>query len=144
MPRYKYLDRSQGLFLTVRPVDRLLPGSFEYALNRIIDRMNLNAFDASFHNDPKGAPAYPPDVMLKIIFYRYSRGIITSRLVEYARKTNMPVKAPARDAEPDHDTVARFISSRADAVKTCSVRYCLLTRDSPAAIRQFYFQPPLA
>jgi hypothetical protein len=27
------------------------------------------------------------------------------------------VKAPARDAEPDHDAIAHFISSRAQAVK---------------------------
>jgi transposase len=54
--------------------------------------------------------------MLKIIFYCYSRGIITSRPIEYARKTNIGVKALARDAEPDHDTIAHFISSQAEAV----------------------------
>jgi transposase len=107
MPRYKLFNRSQGLFLTVRLADQLLPGSFEYALNHIIDKMDFSAFDASFHNDLKGAPAYPPDVMLNIIFYCYSRGIITSRPFEYACKTNMVVKALARDAEPDHDTIAQ-------------------------------------
>jgi transposase len=55
--------------------------------------------------------------MLKIIFYCYSRGIITSRSIEYACKTNIIVKALARDAEPDHDTIAHFISSQAEAVK---------------------------
>jgi hypothetical protein len=55
--------------------------------------------------------------MLKIIFYCYSRGIITSRPIEYACKSNMMVKALARDAEPDHDTIAHFISSQAEAVK---------------------------
>jgi transposase len=98
-------------------------------LNHIIDRMDLSAFNASFHNDLKGAPAYPPDVMLKIIFYCYSRGIITSRPIEYACKTNMAVKALARDAEPDHDTIAHFISSQADAVKDLFSQV-LLTCDS--------------
>jgi hypothetical protein len=55
--------------------------------------------------------------MLKIIFYCYSRGIITSRPIECACKTNIIVKALARDAEPDHDTIAHFISSQAEAVK---------------------------
>jgi transposase len=76
--------------------------------------MNLTDFDTSFHND---APAYPPEVMLKSIFSCYSRGIITCRPIEYACKTNMVVKVLARDAEPDHDTIAHFISSQADAVK---------------------------
>ncbi|MDR1470073.1 MAG: transposase [Spirochaetaceae bacterium] len=64
-----------------------------------------------------GSARLSPDVMLKIIFYCYSRGIITSRSIEYACKTNIIVKALARDAEPDHDTIAHFISSQAEAVK---------------------------
>ncbi|MDR1469268.1 MAG: hypothetical protein LBT00_08235 [Spirochaetaceae bacterium] len=42
---------------------------------------------------------------------------MTSRPIEYACKTNIIVKALARDAEPNHDTIARFISSQAEAVK---------------------------
>jgi transposase len=51
-------------------------------LDRVIGKMDLSAFRASFHNGLKGALAYPPDVMLKIILYCYSRGIITSRPIE--------------------------------------------------------------
>jgi transposase len=54
--------------------------------------------------------------MLKIIFYGYSRGIITSRPIEYACKSNIVIKALAWDAEPDHDTIAHFISSQAGAI----------------------------
>jgi hypothetical protein len=97
--------------------EQLLPGSFEHTLNYLIDRLDPSAFDAAFHNDRKGAPAYPLDVMLKIIFYCYSRGIITSHPVEHACKTNITIKAPARDAEPDHATIADFIPGRAEAVK---------------------------
>jgi hypothetical protein len=75
-------------------------------LNYLIDQFDLSAFDMVFRNDQLGAPAYPPDVMLKIIFYCYSRGIITSRPIEDACKSNIIVKALARDAEPDHDTIA--------------------------------------
>jgi transposase len=117
MTRYKTFDASQGLFLTVNLEEQLSPGSFEHTLNYLIDQLDLCAFDAAFHNDEKGAPAYPPEVMLKIIFYCYSRGIITSRPIEYACKTNIIIKALARDAEPDHDTIAHFISSQAEAVK---------------------------
>jgi transposase len=117
MARYKYFDSSQGLFLTVCLNQQLIPGSFEHTLNYLINQLDLTAFDAAFHNDQMGAPAYSPAVMLKIIFYCYSRGIITSRPIEYACKTNIIVKALARDAEPDHDTIAHFISSQPEAVK---------------------------
>jgi transposase len=86
-------------------------------VNYLIDQLDPSAFDAAFPNDHKGAPAYSPHVMLKIIFYCYSRGIITSRPLEYACKTNIVAKALARDAEPDHDAIAHFISSQAEAAK---------------------------
>jgi transposase len=117
MAHYKYFDISQGLFLTVNPEEQLLPGSFEHTLNYLIDRLDPCAFDAAFQNDRKGAPAYSPDVILKIIFYCYSCGIITSRPVEHACKTNITVKALTQDNEPDHATIADFISGRAEAVK---------------------------
>jgi hypothetical protein len=57
MARYTYLDKSQGLFLTVCLDQQLIPGSFEYTLNYLIDQVDLSAFDAAFHKDQLGAPA---------------------------------------------------------------------------------------
>jgi hypothetical protein len=74
MARYKYFDKSQGLFLTVCLDQQLIPGSFEHTVSCLIDQFVLSTFDAAFRNDQLGASAYPPDVMLKIIFYCYSRG----------------------------------------------------------------------
>ena len=112
MARYKNLDRSQGRFLTVNLQEQLLPNTFEFALDYIIDRLDLGSFDAAFHHDQAGAPA----VMLKIIFSCYSKGMVASRPIEQACKTHSIVKALARDAEPDQDPIAHFISSPAEAV----------------------------
>ncbi|WP_052299684.1 transposase [Treponema primitia] len=117
MARYKYQDPSQSLFLNVSLKDQLIPGSFEWTLDYLIDRTDLSLFDLQYDNDEKGAPAYKPAALLKIIFYCYSRGIITSRPIEQAAKTNIVIKALAADAEPDHDTIAHFISSNSDAIK---------------------------
>jgi hypothetical protein len=70
-----------------------------------------------YHEKRVSKRRYLRHVNTQVIFYCYSRGIITSRPIEYACKTNIIVKALARDAEPDHDTVAHFISSQAPAVK---------------------------
>jgi transposase len=117
MPRYRDLDFNQGLFLDINLKAQLLPGTFEFTLNHLIDQMDLSDFDAAYHNDVKGAPAYPPSALIKIIIYCYSRGIITSRPIEYTCRTNMVGKALAQDAEPDHDTIAHFVSSNAAGVK---------------------------
>jgi transposase len=117
MAHYKKLDSSQGLFLTVCLEEQLIAGSFDLTLKYLIDHFDLSAFDAAFHNDDQSAPAYPPAVMLTISCSCYSRRSITSWPLEYACKTNIVVQVLARDAEPDHDTIAHFISSQAEAVK---------------------------
>jgi transposase len=117
MPQYQYFDRSPSLFLTVHLDEQLLPGTFEFALDYLIDRIDLASFDAPFPNDRNGAPAYPPGMMLKIILYCYSRGIVSRRPMEQACKANSMVKALARDAQPDHDPIAHVISSQGQAVK---------------------------
>jgi hypothetical protein len=60
MARYKYFDKSHGLFLTVSLKEQLIPGSFEHTLNYLIDQFDLSALDTAFRNDRLGAPAYPP------------------------------------------------------------------------------------
>jgi len=116
MARFKYTDNSQGLFLSVNLNEQLLPGTFEWALDYLIGRMDLSLFEQNYHNDEMGAAAYPPKVLLKIICYCYSTGILSSRRMEKAGKTNIIVKALAEDSEPDHDTIATFISTNRTAV----------------------------
>jgi transposase len=78
------------LFLTVNLAEQLLSNTFEFTLDYLIHRLNLSPFAAAFHNDQTGAPAYPPNVMLKIIFSCYSKGILASRPIEQAYKNIGP------------------------------------------------------
>ena len=117
MARFKYTDNSQGLFLTVNLDEQLLLGTFEWTLNYLIDKMDLSLFEQNYHNDEIGASAYSPKVLLKIICYCYSKGILSSRQMEKACKTNITVKALAENSEPDHSTIATFISTSSEAVK---------------------------
>jgi transposase len=116
MARFKDYDRSQGLFLTVNLEEQLFPGTFEWTLDYLIDKMDMSFFEKNYNNDETGAKAYPPDVLLKIIIYSYSLGIVSSRPIEKACRTNIILKALAKDAEPDHDTIATFISKNNEAV----------------------------
>jgi hypothetical protein len=66
---------------------------------------------------PQGQAAYQPALLLKAILFCYSRGIITSRKIERACKENIIAKALAEDLEPDHNTIASFISTNNEEVK---------------------------
>jgi len=117
MARFKDTEKEQGMFLTVNLYEQLLPGTFEWALDYLIDEADMSVFEQKYINDAKGAAAYSPKILLKIILYCYSAGIITSRCIENACKANIIVKALAENCEPDHSTIAAFVSSNEEAIK---------------------------
>jgi hypothetical protein len=64
MARYKYIDTNPR-FLAVDLARQLLPGTFEHALNHLLDHeIDVSHFDARFRNDETGATAYPPAMLL--------------------------------------------------------------------------------
>lgn len=65
MPRFRPDLRHQTKLVPVSRHHQLHPGTFEYTLNRIIDRMNLAGLIDRYRNDETGTPAYNPAVLLK-------------------------------------------------------------------------------
>jgi len=117
MARFKDTDNAQGQFMAVNLKEQLLPDTFEWTIDYLINKTDMSLFEKRYNNDEKGAAAYPPRVLLKVILYCYSRGIITSRQIEKSCRENIIVKALAEDSEPDHATIAAFISTNDEAVK---------------------------
>jgi transposase len=112
MARYKHYSYAQGKMIPVNFKEQILPGSFEYALNHIIDNeLDLSIFDERYKNDETGAPAIDPAIMLKIVLYAYSRGIISSRKIERCCRENVVFMALSADTRPHFTTVADFIST---------------------------------
>jgi transposase len=111
MAKFKYPENQAAFFIPVDLRSQILPDSFEWALSYLIDHSDLSSFDANYHNDTKGAAAFPPAVLLKIILFSYSHGVIGSRRIEAFACDNMTCKALAENMEPDHSTIASFISS---------------------------------
>src|SRR3972149_6993789 len=98
--RYKPLDTNPR-FLPVDLARQLLPGTFEHALNHLLDHaIDLSAFDARFRNDTTGASAYPPALLLKVVLFAYSRGIVSSRGIERACQEHVTFLALCRDTAP--------------------------------------------
>ncbi len=111
MARYKPIDTSPR-FLAVDLERQLLPGTFEHALNHLVDhRLDLSRFDARYRNDLTGASAYPPGMLLKVVLFAYSRGIISSREIERACREQITFIALSGDSAPHFTTVAAFVST---------------------------------
>ncbi len=116
MARYKHIDTSPR-FLAVDLQRQLLPGSFEHALNHLLDHeIDLTGFDARFRNDTTGATAYPPAMLLKIVLFAYSQGIIGSRPIERACREHITFIALSGDSAPHFTTIAGFVSTLGDDI----------------------------
>jgi transposase len=112
MARYKPYSYAQGKFIPIHFDKQILPGTFEYTLNHLIDHeLDLAIFDIRFNNDATGATAYDPRILLKIVLYAYSRGIVSSRKIEKACRENIIFMALSADTRPHFTTIADFISS---------------------------------
>jgi transposase len=126
MARYKVVDRSPRLL----PVDlaaQLIPGSFEHALDYLIDNeVDLSALGGRFLNDETGAPAYDPAVLLKIVLLAYSRGIVTSRAIERACRENVVFMAISGDSAPQFTTVAKFVRELGEEAAAIFARVLLV------------------
>ncbi|MBW1863134.1 MAG: transposase, partial [Deltaproteobacteria bacterium] len=77
-------------------------------------RIDTSIFDERYNNDETGCRAYDPKVLLKVVLFAYSRGLISSRKIERACKENVTFMAMSCGQQPDHSTIAAFVSSMKD------------------------------
>ena len=112
MPKFIPYDYRQNAMVVVNFQDQIQSGTFEYALHFLIEeKLDLSVFDPEYHNDDNGRPAYDPAILLKIILFAYSKGITSSREIEWCCKTNIIFKALSCDTVPHFTTIASFVSS---------------------------------
>ena len=119
MAKYKPYDYDQMVMIPVRLKEQLEPGTLEYAIHELVEeRIDVSLFEGRFKNDDTGAPAFDPKILLKIILFAYSRGIIGSRPIERACKENIIFIALGCGFQPDHSTIANFVSSMKQEVQS--------------------------
>ena len=110
MARYKHIDTCPRL-LPIDLAQQLLPGTFEHALNHLLEyEVDRSGFDARFCNDATGATAYPPAMLLKVVLFAYSRGVVSSRGIERACREQVTFTALCGDSSPHFTTIANFVS----------------------------------
>jgi transposase len=116
MARYKHVD-TQPKLLPVDLAAQLLPGTFEHALHHLLEHaIDLAPFDARFRNDATGAPAYPPGMLLRVVLFAYSRGLVSSRAIARACEEHVTFIALSGDSRPHFTTIAHFVSTLGDQI----------------------------
>jgi len=119
MAKYKPYNYDQMVMIPITLKEQLEPGTLEYTIHQLVEtRIDTSIFENRYQNDDTGAPAFDPKVLLKIVLFAYSRGIIGSRPIERACHENIIFMALGCGFQPDHSTIAHFVSSMKDEIES--------------------------
>jgi transposase len=112
MAKFKPYNYDQLVMLPISLQDQLEAGTLEYTINELVEKhIDLSVFEDRYQNDETGATAFNPKVLLKVILFAYSRGMLSSRQIERACAENILFMALSCGYRPDHSTLAQFVSS---------------------------------
>lgn len=131
MPNFLNDNLNQSVFFDINYLEVLGENTFEYCLYRLLENDDLLAdFYLRYKNKHVGRKAYSPALLLRIIFYAYYRGITSSRVIERSCKTDLKFIALAAGRQPHFTTIADFVSSNSDAIKSLFHRVLLICDQS--------------
>lgn len=127
MPKYKPFNYDQSSMVVINYREQLQAGTFEHALHHLIDtRLDLSVFYPRYKNDETGRPAYDPAILLKIILFAYSKGITSSREIQWSCETNIIFKVLSCDSVPHFTTIAGFVSGHVDEIEQLFTQIVLI------------------
>jgi transposase len=130
MPKFKHYNYNQSSMVVINYQDQLQSGTFEHAIHHLIENnLDLSIFFPNYKNDDGGRPAYDPAILLKIVLFAYSKGITSSREIEWCCETNIIFKALSCDTVPHFTTIANFVSRHAREIESLFEQILLICHD---------------
>jgi transposase len=108
---------NQSVFFDINYLEVLGSNTFEYCLYHLLENDEIvSDFYARYKNKNVGRKAYPPALLLRVIFYAYYRGHTSSRVIERLCKTDLKFIALAAGRQPHFTTIANFVSSNCESM----------------------------
>ena len=130
MPRFIPLNYQQNSMVVINYLYQLQSGTFEHAIHHLIDsKLDLTVFYPKYKNDNNGRPAYDPAALLKIVLFAYSKGITSSREIQWCCETNIVFKALSCDSVPHWTTIAAFVSGRKEEIESVFEQVLLICHE---------------
>jgi transposase len=129
MARYKPYSPNQSRLVPITLSEHIYAGSLEEAIHLTVENIGLGRLDDLYKNDETGRPAIHPKVLLKVILLAYSRGITGSRRIERACRENVLFMALASGEQPDHATIAAFVTALKGKIMDIFVEVLLICEE---------------
>lgn len=131
MANFKADNIRQQTLLNVDFLEVLGSDTFEFSLYRLLEREEIvEQFVAHYDNAHGGRKAYPPALLLRIIFYAYYRGVTSSRVIESLCKTDLKFMALAGGETPHFTTIANFVSAYPESIADVFHKVLLICDES--------------
>jgi transposase len=77
----------------------------------------------------RGSAAYPPQMLVSLLFYGYATGVFSSRKLERATYDSVAFRFIAANTHPDHDTISAFRQRFSERLKPVFVDILTLARE---------------
>lgn len=106
MPVFRDYNQSQGVFRSIRPNELLEPDHPARVIDKVVEMLDLSEVYADYAEE--GNPPYHPQMMLKVLFYAYYRGLMSSRRIWDGLKERADFIFLSGDQVPDFRTVNSF------------------------------------
>lgn len=96
-------------------------GSLVSFLSDVVEELasagRLAGFYAQYREDGWGAAAYHPVMMVKVLLYGYSNGVVSSRKIARALEQDVGFRYLASNQQPDYRTVNTFRTAHREALE---------------------------
>jgi transposase len=106
MPVFKDYDQGQGIFRAIQPNDLLEPDHPARVIDKVVELLDLQEIYADYAEE--GNPAYHPQMMMKVLFYSYFCGLMSSRKIWEGMKNRADFIFLSGDQVPDFRTINAF------------------------------------
>ncbi len=93
----------------------------------IVGRLDLSPIESAYAG--RGSDAYPPIIMVALLFYAYATGVFSSRKIERATYDSVAFRFIAANTHPDHDTIASFRKRFLEELKGLFVQILLIAHE---------------
>lgn len=102
------VDRDQQ-FLLPPDLRSWLPADHEvWFVIDVVEQLDLSALEASYRLGAQGRAPVSPTMLLTLLVWGYSRGVVSSRAIERACREDISFRVICANDVPDHTTIARF------------------------------------
>lgn len=131
MSRFKACDLNQPYLLPPALQDWLPESHLARFIAEISEQLDLSAIYATYgRQDGRGAQAYHPLMLTRLLLYAYCVGKPSSRQIEKATYDEVAFRYLAADQHPDHDTIANFRQQHLQSLAGLFVQALRLCREA--------------